>query len=38
VIDGAFLVSSLSYAGTYQGEASFDISLVSAGMLRFIAL
>jgi len=28
VIDGAFLVSSLSYAGTYQGEASFDISLV----------
>lgn len=38
VIDGAFLVSSLSYAGTYQGEASFDISLVSAGMLRFTAL
>ncbi len=38
VIEGAFLISSLSYAGTYQGEASFEMSLVSAGALSFSAL
>lgn len=38
IITGPFLVSSVTYAGTYQGEASFDISLVSAGMIGFTAL
>jgi len=36
-IEGMFLMSSLSYAGTYQGEASFEMSLVSAGALSFSA-
>ena len=36
-IEGEFLISSLSYAGTHQGEASFEMSLVSAGALRFTA-
>lgn len=38
IIEGAFLISSLTYAGTYQGEASFEMSLVSAGVLTFIAI
>jgi len=38
MIDGEFLISSLTYAGTYQGEASFEISFVSAGALSFAAL
>ena len=38
IIEGAFLISSLTYAGTYQGEASFEMSLVSAGMLTFTAI
>ena len=38
IIEGPFLISSLSYAGTYQGEASFEMSLLSAGQLSFSAL
>lgn len=38
IIEGAFLISSLSYAGTYQGEASFEMTLASAGALSFTAL
>ena len=37
-IDGAFLISSLSYSGNYQGEAGFDIILMSAGAPVFSAL
>ena len=37
-IDGAFLISSLSYSGNYQGEAGFDITLMSAGAPVFSAL
>jgi len=37
-IDGAFLISSLSYSGSYQGEAGFDITLMSAGAPVFSAL
>ncbi|MEM9734981.1 MAG: phage major tail protein, TP901-1 family [Pseudomonadota bacterium] len=35
VIAGAFQVSSLEYAGNHDGEASFEIALVSAGALSF---
>lgn len=37
IIEGPFLITSLTYAGTYQGEASFEMSLVSAGALSFTA-
>ena len=37
-IDGEFIISQLSYSGSYQGEASFDLSLVSAGHVTFVAL
>lgn len=38
VIEGKFQISALEYAGNYDGEASYEISLVSAGALSFVAL
>ena len=37
-LTGAFLISELSYAGRYEGEATYDISLASAGAISFAAL
>lgn len=36
-VEGAFQVTSLEYAGTYNGEATYEISLASAGALSFVA-
>ncbi len=36
-IEGPFLITALSYAGEYKGEASFELTLVSAGALSFNA-
>ena len=38
VITGLFLVAQLTYAGRYDGEVSYDISLSSAGAASFAAL
>ncbi|MEE9347598.1 MAG: phage major tail protein, TP901-1 family [Robiginitomaculum sp.] len=38
IIAGDFLISRLNYAGTYAGEASYDISLSSAGPAQFTAI
>ncbi len=38
VVEGPFLLTSLSYAGTYQGEATYELSLMSAGAPSFSAL
>ena len=38
VIEGPFLVAGLEYAGEHAGEASFALSLASAGELTFEAL
>lgn len=38
VLEGPFLVAALEYAGEHEGEASFAISLASAGELTFEAL
>ncbi len=38
VIEGAFQVTSLEYAGSYNGEATYDMSLSSAGALTFTAV
>lgn len=38
IMTGAFQVSSLEYGGTHDGEATYEISLASAGQLVFIAL
>ncbi len=38
VIDGVFLISVLNYAGSYKGEASYELVLASAGKPVFSAL
>lgn len=37
VVEGPFQLTSLEYAGTYSGEATFEMSLSSAGGLTFTA-
>ncbi|WP_296417364.1 phage major tail protein, TP901-1 family [Pseudooctadecabacter sp.] len=36
-IEGAFLVSSIEYAGNYNGEATYELSMTSAGEVTFVA-
>ena len=38
VLEGAFIVAALEYAGEHEGEASFALSLASAGEVTFAAL
>ena len=38
MVQGAFQITSIEYVGTYNGEATFDLSLASAGALTFTAL
>ncbi|MDQ2067697.1 phage major tail protein, TP901-1 family [Xinfangfangia sp. CPCC 101601] len=35
---GAFQISNLEYAGSHNGEASYELTLASAGALSFTAL
>jgi TP901-1 family phage major tail protein len=37
-IRGPFHVNSIEYAGSYNGEATYELSLASAGRLTFTAL
>ena len=37
-VQGAFQVTALEYAGSYNGEASYEMSLASAGALTFVAV
>ena len=37
-VQGAFQITSIDYVVTYNGEATFDLSLASAGALTFVAL
>ena len=37
-LDGPFLISALEYAGEHEGEATFAISLASAGEIGFSSL
>ena len=38
VVEGPFQITSLEYAGSHDGEASYELSLASAGALTFTAL
>ena len=38
VVEGAFQIGSIEYSGSYNGEATYEISLASAGPLIFTAL
>ncbi len=37
-IEGAFQITSIEYAGSHNGEATYELSLASAGALTFTAL
>lgn len=38
VIEGKFQITALDYAGSYNGEATYEVSLASAGPITFLAL
>ena len=38
IIEGAFQITSLEYAGSFNGEATYELSLASAGALDFTAV
>lgn len=38
IVEGPFQITSLEYAGTHDGEATYELSLASAGALSFTAL
>lgn len=38
IIEGPFQITALEYSGTHNGEATFEMSLASAGALSFTAL
>ncbi len=37
-IEGPFQITSLEYAGSHDGEATYELSLASAGAVTFVAL
>lgn len=38
IVEGPFQITSLEYAGSYNGEATYEMSMSSAGALTFVAL
>ncbi len=38
IIQGAFQITALEYAGSFNGEATYELSLSSAGALDFMAV
>lgn len=38
VVEGAFQLSSIEYAGNHNGEATYEMTMASAGSLTFTAL
>lgn len=36
-VEGPFLITAIEYAGTHDGEATYEITLASAGPLSFVA-
>lgn len=38
VVEGPFQITAVEYAGSHNGEATYELSLASAGVLSFTAL
>ena len=38
IVEGAFQVTSIEYAGNHNGEATYELSLASAGQLSFTTI
>ncbi|WEF23488.1 phage major tail protein, TP901-1 family [Paracoccus sp. S3-43] len=37
-VEGPFQLTALEYAGSYNGEATYEVTMASAGVLTFVAL
>ncbi|MEL6168224.1 MAG: phage major tail protein, TP901-1 family [Pseudomonadota bacterium] len=38
IVEGPFQITSVEYAGSYNGEATYELAMASAGALSFTAL
>ncbi len=38
ILQGPFMITGIEYAGSHNGEATYDLSMASAGLLSFTAL
>lgn len=38
IVQGAFMISSIDYAGSHNGEATYEMTMASAGALTFTAI
>lgn len=38
IVQGAFLITAIEYSGSYNGEATYEMTLASAGQLTFTAV
>ena len=38
IIEGPFMITSIEYSGSHNGEATYELSMASAGELTFTAL
>lgn len=38
IVEGPFQLTNLEYSGSHNGEATYEITLASAGVLSFVAL
>lgn len=38
VVEGPFQITTLEYSGSYNGEATYELTMASAGALNFVAL
>lgn len=38
IVEGPFQITSIEYAGSHDGEATYDLSMASAGALTFTAI
>jgi TP901-1 family phage major tail protein len=38
VVEGPFQISAIEYAGSHNGEATYEMTMASAGALSFVAL
>ena len=38
IVQGPFMITAVEYAGSHNGEATYEVSMASAGVLSFTAL
>ena len=38
IVEGPFQITAIEYAGTHDGEATYEMAMASAGSLTFMAI